>query len=346
MERKCIAIMRAIQCFVLLFVSGCAAIPCYRPEHFAPPSGAGYTAEEVRVKTPAGHVLAGTLTLPADAPKPLPAVLLITGSSAQNRDMMSHWSWPVSAYKPFRQIAHALSEHGIAVLRTDDRGCGCSGGGPLLDATIQDRADDSRAVVAYLKRRPGIDPARIGLLGLSEGGNIGPLIAASDADIRALVILAGTATNGWRIMEYQYGYDIERDQRLSETQKAEELKKRLNGLRRRVNSGNASPWLVSFLAYMPLPTAQKVRCPVLILHGDRDAHIPVAHADYLAHAMRRAGNTDVTVRIFENLNHPFLPDTDGRKGGYKKLLRDGAVVPDAVLETITDWLVDRLEVGK
>jgi hypothetical protein len=71
----------------------------------------------------------------------------------------------------------------------------------------------------------------------------------------------------------------------------------------------------------------------------------VEHAHYLAQAMRSAGNRDVTVRIFENVNHPFLPDTDGRKSGYKKLLVDGAVVPDTVLDTITEWLVDRLSAG-
>ena len=328
--------------FALLVVVGCSAIPCYRPEHFAPPAGARYIAEEVRIKTPAGHALAGTLTLPTDASPPYPAVMLITGSSAQNRDMTGHWAWPASAYKPFRQIAHALSENGIAVLRTDDRGCGCSGGGPLKNATIQDRADDNRAVAAYLKGRAEIDPARIGVLGLSEGGIIGPMIAASDASIRAVVILAGTATNGWKIMEHQFWYDIERNEKLSSQEKKDALEKRMAKLRTWVRSGKANPWSMSFLAYMPLPTAQKVTCPVLILHGDKDAHVPVEHAHYLAQAMSSAGNTDVTVRIFKDIDHPFLSDTDGRKSGYKKLLRNGAVVPEEVLGAITAWLVDRL----
>ena len=99
------------------------------------------------------------------------------------------------------------------------------------------------------------------------------------------------------------------------------------------------------LEYMPLPTAKRVTCPVLILHGDKDAHVPVEHAHYLAHAMRSSGNPDVTVRIFKDVNHPFLPDKDGRKSGYLKLLRKGAKVPDSVLDTITDWFVVRLMAG-
>ena len=188
-----------LSCF--LMVAGCAKIPCYGPEYFAPPPRANYTAEEVRVPTPAGHTLAGTLTLPTDSAPSFPAVLLITGSSPQNRDMMGHWAWPASAYKPFRQIADALSKNGMAVLRMDDRACGCSGGGPLLEATISERVDDNRAALKYLHKRPEIDSSRIALLGLSEGGSIGPLIAASDHSIRALVIMAGCATNGWKIME-------------------------------------------------------------------------------------------------------------------------------------------------
>ena len=173
---------------------------------------------------------------------------------------------------------------------------------------------------------------------------IGPLIAASDTDIRALVIMAGCATNGWKIQEHQYRYDIERDESLTEAQKEKALKAKMAGLRAYVRAGKANPWLAFFLAYMPLPTAKQVTCPVLILHGDKDAHVPVAHAHYLAQAMRANGNQDVTVRIFENINHVFLPDTDGRKSGYFKLLRNGAKVPDSVLDAIADWLAERLSV--
>lgn len=116
----------------------------------------------------------------------------------------------------------------------------------------------------------------------------------------------------------------------------------MKGLRSAIRSGQANPWFASFLAYMPLPAAKRVKCPVLILHGDKDAHVPVEHAHYLAQAMRSGGNRDVTVRIFENFNHLFLPDMDGRKSGYLELLRNGATVPDVVLNTITQWLAHRL----
>src|SRR5690606_14234825 len=54
-----------------------------RPDYSAP-AGAPYTAEEVTVRTPAGHVLAGTLTLPTSRSGRVPAVVTITGSGQQD----------------------------------------------------------------------------------------------------------------------------------------------------------------------------------------------------------------------------------------------------------------------
>jgi dienelactone hydrolase len=61
---------------------------------------------------------------------------------------------------------------------------------------------------------------------------------------------------------------------------------------------------------------------VLILHGDRDAHVPVEHAYLLANEMQKGGNRDVTVKIFADHNHLFLKDKDGRftNKRYLKLL--------------------------
>jgi hypothetical protein len=86
------------------------------------PADAPYVAEQVTIRTPAGIVLAGTLTKPADrSGVRLPAVVLITGSGSQDRDEAVP---SLGAYRPFREIADTLSRRGIAVLRLDDRGVG------------------------------------------------------------------------------------------------------------------------------------------------------------------------------------------------------------------------------
>lgn len=331
-------------CFLILFlVTGCGIkIPCFPPERYAPGPGAPYTAEDVRILTKEGHTLAGTLTLPFTVSPPYPAVLLITGSSPQERDHLQDDREPVSLYRPFRQISDSISRNGIAVLRMDDQGTGCSEGRPLEEVTIQERADDSRAGIQYLRGRKEIDESRIGLLGLSEGANIGPMIAASDPTIRGIVMMAPTATNGYKIIEYQRRLKINERTDLSDVEKQRALEKSMNGLDHALARGEGSPWFRSFLEYMPLPTAKMVTCPALIVHGDRDAHIPVDHTELLAKVMKASGNGDVTLIILKDHNHLFLEDTNGNISGYADLLRHTNQLSEDVLATITDWLENRL----
>jgi len=331
-------------CLFLATSIGCAKIPCYPPDYYAPEPNAPYTAEEVRVLTSKGHILAGTLTLPSASSPPYPAVMMITGSSPQDRDHMQNKRKPVSYYKPFRQIADAISRKGIAVLRMDDQGTGCSEGGPLENVTIQERADDSRSGIEYLRSRKEIDKERIGLLGLSEGGNIGPMIAASDPSICALVVMAGSATNGFKIIEYQRRLKIYERSELTNAEKERELAKSMEGLNQALSRGEGSRWFRSFLNYIPLSAAQKVYCPVLILHGEKDAHVPMDHAHLLAKAMRISGNNDVTVKIFTDHNHLFLEDPDGSISGYIDLLPHTNKLSEDVLKTISEWFSKRLSV--
>ena len=186
------------------------------PSYYAPEPGAPYTAEEVRVQTKEGDGLAGTLTIPSNISPPFPAVVLISGSGPSDRDMMRCRDRLTKYYRPFWQIADAFSRRGLAALRMDDRGVGCSDGGDIKNAIIHERADDIRAGIDFLRGRDEIDGHRLGLLGISEGGSIGPLIAASDPSIRALAIMAGCATNGWKILEYQCRYEADRNEEWSE----------------------------------------------------------------------------------------------------------------------------------
>ena len=134
-----------------------------------------YIEEEVAYENqPANVHIAGSLTLPKEK-GPFPAVLLIAGSGALDRDET------ISYHKPFLVLADHLTRRGIAVLRVDKRGVGDSTGeklvGDYANTTLMDLADDVFAGVEYLKSRKDIDPQRIGLLGHSEGGVIGPIVA-------------------------------------------------------------------------------------------------------------------------------------------------------------------------
>ena len=313
------------------------------PDYSAPPD-APYTAVEVRVPvrpaTGDTFSLAGTLTIPKSGRPPYPAAVMITGSGLEDRDENL---WPlVIGYRPFRQIAERLAAAGIAVLRVDDRSFGGSTG-DATSATTADFAGDCEAQVAWLRTRPDIAPDRIALVGHSEGGVIAPIVAAEDPRVAAIVLLAGTAKNGVQVLIDQAVGPIERAPGLAPERRArleEEARRGVVG-----DSTPASAWLRWFRAYDPLPTAHRVRQPVLILQGAVDRQVSAGQADTLAAAMRAAGNRDVTEHVFPHLNHLFLVSpTDGSPSEYPAL-KVTAIGSD-VLGTLADWLSQRLVPGR
>jgi dienelactone hydrolase len=301
---------------------------------YAPPPGAPYSAAEVKVRTPAGLTLAGTLTLPSTRRGRVPAVVLITGSGPEDRDEASV-ALP-EGYRPFREIADTLGRRGIAVLRLDDRGVGGSDAGPP-DATSVDFAGDVRAALAWLRARPEIDPARLGLVGHSEGGIIAPMVAADDRRLRAIVLIAGTASRGRVIANGQIRAYFESDTTLPPA--------RRDSLRalalRQADSAYAAPgWLHWFADYDPLPTARRVRVPTLILQGETDRQVPAREAPTLAAAMRASGNRSVTLRTFPRMNHLMLDDPRGDVRGYGALTN--LRVRRDLLGVLADWLARTL----
>lgn len=150
-----------------------------------------YIEEEVSYKNQKDNVkLAGTLTFPRGGGK-FPAVILITGSGAQDRDST------VAGHHPFLVLADYLTRKGIAVLRVDDRGTGGSDLGPLL-ATTENYVGDVLAGVEYLKSRQEIDARRIGLIGHSEGGMIAPLAAVRMNENRKNTERASSTSRQWQ----------------------------------------------------------------------------------------------------------------------------------------------------
>ena len=312
-----------------------AVLPPKPKPDYSAPADAPYIAEDVVVKTPAGHTLAGTLTLPKGASRkePVSAIVTVTGSGPQDRDE----NIGLQGYRPFRQLADSLARRGIAVLRMDDRGTGGSGG-TFKGSTSADFAEDVRAGLAYLRTRPEIRADRLAVLGHSEGALIAPMVAEKEPTLRAIVLLAGIAQPGRTALHFQLKNLIEHDAKLTPEMRDSqiaEIPKRIDAMMA------ADPWMKFFLTYDPAPTMRRVKTPVLILTGSRDQQAVPEQVPLQEAAFKEAGNKDVTARVLPDLNHLFVQDTDGFPGNYGKLpppvmMRDDAVV------MIVDWLAKRL----
>jgi alpha-beta hydrolase superfamily lysophospholipase len=300
---------------------------------YSAPPGAPYTAEPVRVRTRGGFELAGTLTRPANGGQRAPCVMTITGSGPQDRDERL---WIVRGYGLFRQIADTLSRRGFAVLRLDDRGTGESGG-RFAGSTTADFGNDVVDALAWLRREPGIDTTRLALLGHSEGALIAPMVAAREPSIAALVLLAGPAWDGRRVLVYQ------NEQLLRKKLAGAALDSAMVSARERIDSlAVHDPWFGFFIAHDPLPVARKLSKPrVLLLQGETDRQVSAEQVDDLAAAFKASGNRDVTVHKLPATDHLFLPDPSGDPAGYATL--PSSRVPATTLGLIADWLASRLE---
>lgn len=330
-----------------------------------------YEEEEVSYSNADGSVkFAGTLTLPKSE-TPVAAVLLITGSGSQDRNET------LLGHRPFLVLADHLTREGIAVLRVDDRGIGGTTGN-TDDATSENFADDALAGVAFLQSRKEIDPKKIGLIGHSEGGLIGPLVASKSRDVAFIVMMAGTGVTGEEIILSQGALiakamgasdedvakakksqvesfdiirkekDVEKVQEKLMKLVEEELKAIPDGKEAKTARSAAeaqikavtSPWFRFFLTYDPRPALTKVRCPVLAINGELDLQVdPKLNLPEIEKALKSAGNPDFTLHEFPGLNHLFQHCQTGAPSEYGTI--EETISPE-VLSTISDWINKRM----
>lgn len=139
-------------------------------------------ALERDVRYPSGDLTLAALLISPPGPGPHPGAVIVQGSG--DSDRTNQWS---------RDIADVLVGNGLAVLLTDKRGSGASEG-DWRTAGFDELADDALAGVAFLESLPDIDPERVGLVGLSQGGWIVP-VAAARGDVAFVVDVSGASVS-------------------------------------------------------------------------------------------------------------------------------------------------------
>ncbi len=296
--------------------------------------------------------LAGTITRPKGASGRLPALFFISGSGGQDRDGVS-----AGIDLGTREILDRLTQDGFLVLRVDDRGVGGSKG-PLADMTFDDLVEDAARAVRFLLGRPDVDPARVALIGHSEGGVSAPLLAAR-FPLAAIVLMAapGRPIDALLFEQLRHareqagaseeelaGFDRQFEGFIGAIAKGEELE--LESLPPELRAfAPARAWVESHLSQDPLANLRAVHCPVLILQGERDIQVSAERdAPLLAQALDEAGHGDHELVVFEGLDHLFKR-TPGEVSSELDYLKARPVAPE-FLEKISSWLEARLMAGK
>ena len=278
-------------------------------------------SEKIVVGAGTEYPLNGLMTLPPDLSKPVPAVVMVHGSGASNMDEK------VLKLTPFKDLAEGLARHGAASLRYDKR--------TFVHArrmirnkhlTVKEETiEDALLAVQMLKRDPRIDHDRVYILGHSMGAMLAPRIDAEGADVKGLIMMAGTpyrleeivlrqlrqAGSGSSIMKKIIGLEYRF------------YKKRFRGLyqmsdeeaRKKKFAGNMSLY---YFKEMGQKTAADYllasKKPVLILQGGKDFQV-LAKRDYRKFKKLLAGRENTQYKLYPELNHIFV------KGIYNDILK-------------------------
>jgi uncharacterized protein len=213
----------------------------------------------------------------------------------------------------FVELAQRLAESGVHSLRLDMRGCGESGDSGAMHP-MWDWVEDVRSAVSFAERLPGVDPDRIGVVGMSMGGGVAIVSAATDARVRVVVALAPVADGeAW----FRHLWVSTRGEAAWRTFCGEVAEDR----RRRANRGRSrSVSVLDAMAYLPadrrafldmsrtypaflkrmrlssVDSAMQMRAtpfvpliaprPLLIIHSRADSSVPVGQAESLAAAAK------------------------------------------------------------
>ncbi|NGM66049.1 alpha/beta hydrolase family protein [Sphingobacterium sp. SGR-19] len=300
--------------------------------------------------------LAGTITTPREGEK-LPAVVLVSGSGPQDRDET------IMGHKPFKVIADYLTKQGIVVLRYDERGIGASTGN-YPKSTIGDFSRDVIAAVGFLQKQERVDPARVGIIGHSEGALIAELIAGeSSADVGFIGLLGAPAIPIDSLMVLQ-AYEIGKVMGMSaeELREAKEVNRRNfatvksdlgdEHAYRQILENMSSPLpdlsdsqkneikmmvLPAYRYFMridPVPFIKRIDVPVFAAFGTKDVQVPFApNLESLTDHLPR--NEKNFLKAYDGLNHLFQKAETGAVSEYIDIEE---TFNEQVLSDLAQWI--------
>jgi len=312
--------------------------------------------------------LAGTLRLPLTDDDAYTAVLFIHGSGPVNRDGNAvdlETGNIVMEVDVYRQLAAALSDAGIASFRFDKRGVGDSEGTSAL-ASRFDLLADAQAAIEVLRVQPEIDPDRIILVGHSEGAYLAPVLAVENEDLAGVVLLAGaaqpldaitrlqvesllqqqgivgTALEAALVQQDQYIAFVESSQGEWSDYTTSELQTEITWLNDAAAAQlKATPlalsWLREHYLAEPAEVIVQLQDPVLIISGEKDLQVPSSEAALLSELLETAGNSDVTVYVFPDLNHLLRYHPEEPNLTYRHV---NEPVDPRVTEAVQEWIVN------
>jgi dipeptidyl aminopeptidase/acylaminoacyl peptidase len=198
---------------------------------------------------------------------PFPAALLIPGFERTARDLIA--------------LGTRLASAGIAAVAVSQPGFGKSAG--PADYVGPKTLNVLTVAFRRLQKEPFVDAKRMGIYGYSRGGMAASLLAVELDDVKAAVFGAG-------VYDFQRMYD----------------EAKLPGIRQNMkHETGMTPEAVRVRS--SVLRMDKLRCPVLILHGEDDKNVPVSQAKLLAKRLEEL-HKEFDLRLFPGREHGIGPE--------------------------------------
>ena len=295
------------------------------------------------------YPLNGLLTLPEDISAPVPAVVFVHGSGSSNMDEK------VKKLTPFKDLAEGLAAHGIASIRYDKRSFAHpfkllrDKSRPLTVKT--ETIEDAVLATELLRKDKRIDPENIFIIGHSMGGMLAPRIDAEGGNYRGLVLMAGTPRKLEEVMLGQTKAITDELPVLLRPllkKQAEKLQRTFDGMydltdeqaqKKKVVGGTTVYYFKEMGEHPAEQYLLNTDKPLLILQGEKDVQVKL-DIDFAAYRELLKAKTNVTFRLYEGLNHAFVPAVCGKISKATKEFSKEQHIGENVIADIAGWILE------
>jgi dienelactone hydrolase len=226
--------------------------------------------------------LAGLLFVP-EGDGPCLAAVVIHDSGTSRRD--NRW---------YLTLTKHLQDNGIVVLLPDKRGSEKSEG-DWRTSGFEDLATDTRAAIEYLRAQRSVPLSGIGVIGMSQGGWIAPIVARQADDLSFLVSIVGSVVTPREQLLYEENHNLRQAGFLPG----------ISNVLAYVGSANvrylAQPELYELIVdYDPLPYWRDNSIDSLVLFGADDTNVPSAES---ARRLMSLENPHIRVKVYDGSGH-------------------------------------------
>ena len=309
--------------------------------------------------------LNGILSMPNNTAQPVPAAVIVHGSGGHDMD------GNMFGNAPYRDMAEYLAANGVAVIRHDKRNF--AHGAALVaefggDFTVwEESIEDALFAAALLRTDPRIDPNRIFLIGHSLGAMLAPRIqiAAQEREIEfaGLILMAGTPREFTVVALEQFDASLTAGRMMLETLEGEALaageaeiaaaqaqtdflieiadmiwETPAENLKEMFFMGGSFYYIHDLASPSFEEAVADVHVPMLVMQGGKDFQV-LADVDFVMLQDILSGRTNVTFKLYEGLNHLFMPTTATNFLEHRnKMMQSPETVYTQVLRDVVVWI--------